>query len=119
MKYSDRYGFDEKWARVLHTGFWSGAFIAPWDWRSRNKQTVILGSILVPVTAQKLLLDGVSSLEAPDPDCTIKAGVHNGECIYHRTGDRWYAKMKMDKPDRPGFCSEEEAEAAGCRAPKR
>ena len=51
--------------------------------------------------------------------CTIKAGMHDGKCIYHLTGDRWYAKMKMDKPDRRWFCSEQEAEAAGCRVPKQ
>ena len=119
VKDSDRYVADEGWARVIHKGLWSGAFIAPWDWSSRNKQTVILGSISIPSTAQKLLLEGMSSQEAPDPACTIKAGMHDGECIYHLTGDHWYAKMKMDKPDRRWFCSEKEAEAAGCRAPKR
>lgn len=119
VRYSDRYVADESWSREIPAGLWSGAFIAPWDWRSRSKQTVILGSVSVPATAQSILLGAVSSQEAPDPACTIKAGVHDGECIYHLTGDRWYAKMKMDKPDRRWFCSEKEAEAAGCRAPKR
>ncbi|OPH83025.1 thermonuclease family protein [Nitrobacter vulgaris] len=119
VSYSNRYVADESWSRDIHAGLWSGAFIAPWDWRSRSEQTVILGSISVPATAQKLWLEGMSSQDAPDPACTIKAGVHDGECIYHLTGDRWYAKMTMDKPDRHWFCSEKEAEAAGCRAPKR
>lgn len=116
---SNRYVADESWSREIHAGLWSGAFIAPWDWRSRSKQTVILGSVSVPATAQKLLLEGMSSQEAPDPACTIKAGVHDGECIYHIVGDRWYADMNMAKPDHRWFCSEKEAEAAGCRAPKR
>ncbi|EAQ34811.1 nuclease (SNase-like) [Nitrobacter sp. Nb-311A] len=119
VKYSDRYVAEETKARDTQAGLWSGAFIAPWGWRSRNKQSAVFGAVSVPTNAQELLLGSVSSQEAPDPACTIKAGVSNGECIYHLAGDRWYAKMNMDKPDRRWFCSEQEAEAAGCRAPKR
>jgi endonuclease YncB( thermonuclease family) len=119
VKYSDRYLDDEPKARDQKAGLWSGAFIAPWGWRSRSKDSAIFGAFSVPTNAQKLLLGSVEAQNAPDPVCTIKAGVHDGECIYHQTGDRWYAKMKMDKPDRRWFCSEHEAEAAGCRAPKR
>jgi hypothetical protein len=41
------------------------------------------------------------------------------ECVYHLPGDRWYGKMNMDRPGRRRFCSPAEAEAAGCRPPKR
>lgn len=119
VKYSDRYVADEATARASGAGLWAGAFIAPWDWRSRNKKTVVLGAATVPANAQSILLGAVSSQEAPDPRCAIKAGVSRGECIYHMAGDRWYAKMKMNKADRRWFCSTEEAEAAGCRPPKR
>ncbi|GEC16487.1 thermonuclease family protein [Nitrobacter winogradskyi] len=119
VKYSDRYIADDAAARASKAGLWAGAFIAPWDWRSRNKQTLVLGAIAVPANAQTILLGAVSSQEAPDPRCTIKAGVSRGECIYHLAGDRWYAKMKMNKPDRRWFCTPEEAVAAGCRPPKR
>ena len=39
-KYSGRYVAEEAKARDSHAGLWSGAFIAPGDWRSRSKQTV-------------------------------------------------------------------------------
>ena len=44
VKYSNRYLDDETKARDTRAGLWSGAFIAPWDWRSRSKQTAILGA---------------------------------------------------------------------------
>lgn len=119
VKYSSRYIAEETSARDAQAGLWSGAFIAPWDWRARSNHTVILGAVSVPANAQSILLGAVSSQEAPDPACSIKGGVSKGECIYHLAGDRWYAKMNMDKPGRRWFCSEQEAEAAGCRAPKR
>jgi hypothetical protein len=55
-RYSHAYDEDEKAAREEHAGLWSGAFIAPWDWRSRNKSTEILGAVSVPIDAQKNLL---------------------------------------------------------------
>lgn len=119
VKYSHRYIGDEAKAHDAKAGIWAGAFIAPWNWRSRSKQTVILGAASVPANAQELLLGAVSSHEAPDRACTIKAGLSHSKCIYHLSGDRWYAKMRMDKLDRRWFCSEQEAEAAGCRASKR
>ena len=33
------YEADEKAAREAKAGMWQGAFIAPWDWRVRNKKT--------------------------------------------------------------------------------
>ncbi|MEY9142039.1 endonuclease YncB(thermonuclease family) [Bradyrhizobium elkanii] len=118
-RYSTAYATDEAAARSGRTGLWSGAFIAPWDWRSRNSKTEILGAASVPVNAQSILLGAASSEGAPDPACTIKAGESKGECIYHAAGDRWYAKLDMTKPGRRWFCTVEEAVAAGCRAPKR
>src|SRR4030081_18884 len=36
------YEADEKEAREAKAGMWQGAFIAPWDWRVRNKKTTNL-----------------------------------------------------------------------------
>lgn len=118
VRYSHAYDADEQAARDAHAGIWVGSFIAPWDWRHRNVGTTILGAASVPVNAQALLLGAVSAAEAPSPDCTIKAsmGGQSGECIYHQQGDRWYAKINMSKGR--WFCSAQEAEAAGCRAPR-
>ena len=43
-RFSHDYDEDEKAARDAKAGMWQGAFIAPWDWRVRNKKTTILGS---------------------------------------------------------------------------
>jgi endonuclease YncB( thermonuclease family) len=121
VRFSHDYDADEKAAREAKAGMWQGAFIAPWDWRIRNKKTVILGAAKPPETASAILLASASGSVAPSPDCTIKGNVNrSGECIYHTPASRWYAKieMKISKGTR-WFCSVDEAEAAGCRETKR
>jgi endonuclease YncB( thermonuclease family) len=55
-QYSRKYDADETAARAARAGLWDGAFIAPWDWRHRNKSTEILGTAAIPRDAQQLLL---------------------------------------------------------------
>jgi endonuclease YncB( thermonuclease family) len=115
------YEANEKAAREAKAGMWHGAFIAPWDWRVRNKKTAILGASKPPENAHSILQASASGPVAPSPHCTIKGNVNGaGECIYHRPTSRWYAqiKMKIAKGTR-WFCSVEEAEAAGCRETRR
>ena len=112
---------DEKAAREAKVGMWQGAFIAPWDWRARNKKTAILGAAKPPENASTILQASASGPVAPSPDCTIKGNVNRaGECIYHTPASRWYAKIQMhvSKGTR-WFCSVDDAEAAGCRETKR
>ena len=121
VRISKDYEADEAAAREAKAGMWQGAFIAPWDWRVRNKKTTILGATKPPEGAHSVLLASASGPVAPSPDCTIKGNVNSsGECIYHKPTSRWYAqiKMKISKGTR-WFCSVEEAEAAGCRETKR
>jgi endonuclease YncB( thermonuclease family) len=121
VRVSHDYDADEKAARDAKAGMWQGAFIAPWDWRVRNKKTTILGAVKPPDNAHAILLASASGSVAPSPDCTIKGNVNgSGECIYHKPTSRWYARieMKISKGTR-WFCSVEEAEAAGCRETKR
>jgi len=118
---SHDYDADEAAARDMKAGMWQGAFIAPWDWRVRNKKTAILGAVKPPESAHAILLASASGPVAPSPDCTIKGNVNGaGECIYHKPTSRWYTqiKMKISKGTR-WFCSVEEAEAAGCRETRR
>jgi endonuclease YncB( thermonuclease family) len=120
-RFSHDYDEDEKAAREAKAGMWQGAFIAPWDWRVRNKKTVILGFAKPPENAHAVLLASASGAVAPSPDCTIKGNVNSsGECIYHKPTSRWYAQIKMQiaKGTR-WFCSVDEAEAAGCRETRR
>ncbi|MFZ2158763.1 MAG: thermonuclease family protein, partial [Bradyrhizobium sp.] len=121
LRFSNDYEADEKAAREAKAGMWQGAFIAPWDWRVRNKKTAILGAAKPPENARAILLASASGSVAPSPDCTIKGNVNrSGECIYHTPASRWYAKiqMKVSKGTR-WFCSVEDAEAAGCRETRR
>ncbi len=116
VRYSKAYVPDEETAREARRGLWNGAFIAPWDWRHRNRQTVVLGAISVPITAQAELLAPVSAAEAPSPSCVIKGNVNRkGERIYFRPGQLDYARVNMEKPGKRWFCTEDEAKAAGWR----
>ena len=120
-RFSHDYDADEKEAREAKAGMWQGAFIAPWDWRVRNKKTTVLGATKPPPSASAILLASASGPVAPSPDCTIKGNVNrSGECIYHRPTSRWYAQIKMhvSKGTR-WFCSVDDAEAAGCRETRR
>ena len=115
VRYSHAYDGDESSARKAQSGLWAGAFVAPWDWRDGVCKTV-LGAVSVP-TDGKAKLCGQRDLP-PNPDCTIKANMkpsHRDQCIYHKEGSHGYAKLRMDKPGRRWFCTEEEAQGAGCR----
>ena len=122
VRVSHDYDADEKAAREAKAGMWQGAFIAPWDWRVRNKKTTILGATKPPENA------------ACDP---AGVGVRTGRTLarLHHQGQRQLApanasitsrpaagtrkiKMKITKGTR-WFCSVDEAEAAGCRETKR
>ncbi|MBR0824577.1 thermonuclease family protein [Bradyrhizobium manausense] len=121
VRISKDYEADEAAAREAKAGMWQGAFIAPWDWRVRNKKTTILGATKPPDGAHAVLLASASGDVAPSPDCTIKGNVNSaGECIYHTPTSRWYTqiKMRISKGTR-WFCSVEDAEAAGCRETRR
>jgi endonuclease YncB( thermonuclease family) len=121
VKFSRDYVADEKAAREAKAGMWQGAFIAPWDWRVRNKKTAVLGATKPPPNAHAILMASASGPVAPSPDCTIKGNVNSaGECIYHTKKSRWYAQIKMQiSKGTRWFCSVEEAEAAGCRETRR
>ncbi len=120
-RFSHDYDGDEQAAREAKAGMWQGAFIAPWDWRVRDKKTVILGAVKPPANAHAILLASASGAVAPSPDCTIKGNVNgSGECIYHTPTSRWYAQIKMQiSKGTRWFCSVDEAEAAGCRETRR
>jgi endonuclease YncB( thermonuclease family) len=120
-KYSAAFIADEDYAREHKAGLWAGAFIAPWEWRHRSGKTVILGAFDVPRDAQRKLLSPQTTSMPPDPNCLIKANMsRSGECIYHVPGGRFYDRLRMEShADRRWFCTEAEAQAAGCRHSKR
>ena len=121
VRYSHRYSAQEIDAREHASGMWAGAFIAPWDWRHRDRNTVILGSISVPVTAQGALLPANPVSLPGVQGCKIKGNISkNGARIYHLPGMRDYERTKIN--ERVGerwFCTEHEARAAGWRRARR
>jgi endonuclease YncB( thermonuclease family) len=120
IQYSNAYVREEAESRAARRGLWAGAFIAPWEWRHRDKTTVVRGALSVPISAQAQLLAPVSAEGAPSPECAIKGNVNRyGERIYHLPGTRSYGSVNMADPAKRWFCSEVEAEAAGWRRPGR
>ena len=116
-RYSDIYVGEEQIARTRQSGLWSGAFIAPWDWRHRGPQTEILGTLSVPINAQQHLLPQPVASAIPTTGCQIKGNIsRNGNRIYHVPGQKDYDKTKITegKGER-WFCTEDEARAAGWR----
>ena len=119
VEYSRNYIGEEVDAREQQRGIW-GVFIAPWNWRHRTKNTIILGAFSVPLTAQPELLSPLSSATALSPHCIIKGNINrNGERIYHLPGQLAYPKIDMRAPQKRWFCSEDEAQAAGWRPAKQ
>ena len=119
-QYSIAYVADEGSAREQGVGLWNGAFIAPWDWRRRNSKTVILGALEVSIDAQRSLVSSALVGASPTPGCVIKGNLSGrDQCVYHLPGGRFYDRLQMQPvAARRWFCSEAEAEAAGCRKSK-
>ena len=115
VKYSSAYVQTEADARIHLRGLWRGAFIAPWDWRHRNKDTTILGALSVPIDAQKKLLPPICDEGAPSPDCKIKGNVGRNGQIYHMPNQQDYCKINMNGKGKQWFCTPEQAEEAGWR----
>ena len=74
----------------------------------------------VPTDAQQKLIFLGSSSHPPAPDCVIKANLKSrNQYIYHLPGGQFYDRLNMQLTEsRRWFCSEAEAQAAGCRKSK-
>ncbi|MCK1462956.1 thermonuclease family protein [Bradyrhizobium sp. 2] len=118
---STTYLDSEAAARASKSGVWSGAFIAPIDWRQHNWHANILGAASVDQIDTAQLLSSAFGSAPPSPDCAIKGNVNTeGKCIFHRPGGRWYKRITMEakRGDR-WFCSASEAISSGCRETRR
>jgi len=101
-QYSDgRYRAAEASARAAGVGVHTGPFIPPWEWRRAQR----------PAPASQV---------APTSECQIKGNINrSGERIYHVPGMRSYENTRISEADgERWFCSEDEARAAGWRAPR-
>lgn len=110
-QYSTAYVAMEDAARAAKRGLWAGTFTPPWDWRkgARSGPEGQVGGAAAPAPPAASL-----------GTCAIKGNVsRKGERIYHLPGTRDYARTQIS--ERAGermFCSEDEAKAAGWRAPR-
>jgi endonuclease YncB( thermonuclease family) len=100
-QYSDgRFSDEEVEARQAKRGLWAGKFVKPWDWRRGERLTT-------------------EASTGADRKCAIKGNISGSGKIYHVPGTRTYAKTNLDEANgERWFCSEEDAVAAGWRAPK-
>lgn len=100
-QYSDgRYADEEAEARKAKRGLWSGKFIEPWEWRRGER---------LPTEASTGM----------DRKCAIKGNISGSGKIYHMPGSRSYPNTVINEADgERWFCTEEEAKAAGWRAPR-
>lgn len=116
-RYSNVYANQEHDAQRRQSGLWSGAFIAPWNWRTRGQQTEILGAFAVPLDAQQKLVPQPYKSASPDTGCQIKGNINSkGVRIYHTPGQKHYDRTRItESKGERWFCSEAEAQAAGWR----
>jgi hypothetical protein len=99
-QYSDgRYANEEAEARKAKRGLWAGNFVEPWDWRR--------GVRLAPEASTE-----------SERKCPIKGNISSSGKIYHMPGSRNYDRTVIDEASgERWFCTENEARAAGWRAP--
>lgn len=97
VKYSGKYVTEEAQARKSKVGIWSGAFQPPWEFRAAKWE--------------------VAEQTAP-AGCPIKGNISKNGRIYHAPWSPWYSWTKISESQgERWFCSEDEAVAAGWRAP--
>jgi endonuclease YncB( thermonuclease family) len=120
-QYGNDYVGQEDAARSARRGMWAGEFTAPWDYRHAANGD----SEQRPTQSTRPAQQQSSPQSPPQPgarkaNCLIKGNVNSkGERIYHLPGTSHYDQTVIDESrGERWFCSEEEARAAGWRAPR-
>jgi hypothetical protein len=118
-QYGNDYVDAENAARAARKGVWAGEFVRPWEYRQAQRapsESAQPRRDSAPVPLPR-------SSSSPPPGgvgCAIKGNINRaGERIYHVPGSSSYDDTIID----PGngerwFCTEQEASAAGWRAPR-
>ncbi|WP_443136820.1 thermonuclease family protein [Methylobacterium sp. Leaf85] len=103
-RYSLDYVPAETTAKAIKRGIWAGTFQEPSEWRKAKREGGSEGR------QEPARADG----------CTIKGNIsRKGEKVFHVPGSRDYDRTRIsEKAGERMFCSEDEARAAGWRAPK-
>jgi len=102
VRYADDYEAHERAARAAGAGVWASGqpVTPPWEWRARHRAEIAQAARDQPISAE---------------GCAIRGNINRqGERIYHVPGSRWWARTRPEVV----FCSVEEAQAAGFRAPR-
>lgn len=110
-RYAEDYVAAEGEAKAAKRGIWAGTFQDPQDWRRERRAG---GAETRPEAAP------AAPATAAAGGCQIKGNISaKGEKIYHLPGSSSYAKTRISEASGERmFCSEEEAKAAGWRAPR-
>lgn len=115
-QYSAAYVTQEDAARAAKRGIWAGSFTPPWDWRRGQRE-----GRPAPAPSARPPAPGASGAPAPaGAECQIKGNIsRSGEKIYHLPGTRDYERTVISTgAGERMFCTEDEAKAAGWRAPR-
>ncbi|TXN21426.1 thermonuclease family protein [Methylobacterium sp. WL19] len=115
-RYSEDYITAEDTAKAGKLGIWAGSFTTPGDWR-KGERAMTMG-FAAPGGP-----DGPIPSVQPPPKaggCAIKGNIsRKGERVFHVPGSRDYDRTRISEKDGERmFCSEDEARAAGWRAPR-
>lgn len=109
-QYGDDYVNQEAEARAARRGLWASDFTPPWEWRRNPRPERV--STASPAAAP--------AAERSSGDCLIKGNISENGRIYHVPGSRDYDVTRVDESrGERWFCSEQQAQAAGWRAPRR
>lgn len=102
-------------ARAAGKGIWAGPFMEPWEWRKGFRLEGAPAAAPAPPPTQP------AAAPTPAPDrsrCRIKGNISGRGKFYHTPDSPWYGRTKIDEAaGERWFCTEEEARAAGWRAP--
>ncbi|MCJ2039230.1 thermonuclease family protein [Methylobacterium sp. J-059] len=109
-RYSSDYAGQEAQARAAKRGIWAGTFEDPAGWRRTRRGGAAARAADEPTPA------GSNA----SMTCTIKGNISaKGDRIYHLPGTSAYTRTVIDeKAGERMFCTEDEAKAAGWRAPR-
>ena len=113
-----RFKDDETGAKNDRKGLWKGCFVAPQEFRGRQKTGALLGAACRSDRDSQIRESLFPEETTMPPGCSIKARyalrarVTGKVGVYHLQACRSYAPVT--KPDR-WFCTEDDAQAAGFR----
>lgn len=115
-RYSLDYAGLEDEARSAGRGIWAGNVQAPWEHR-RDPQHLSIPD--VGATGSTSAVQDAGAGLHPPGNCLIKGNINRrGERIYHTPDSPSYNRTRIDESrGQRWFCTEEEARAAGWRAP--